>query len=148
MCAIPTASSLLLSYKLEPGISDQSYGLFIARMAGIPQEIIEKSEAMLMKMKQGEGKVGELLRKIDVNSMTPIQALVCLNDLKKIVDKQSERERKALLEELYVKYGMKCCVCCNNFSFVILYRECHRGCVSSFCCLVFMNPLLGSVRFL
>ena len=91
MCAIPTASSLLLSYKLEPGISDQSYGLFIARMAGIPQEIIERSESMLTKMRQGEGRVGELLRKIDINRMTPIQALMCLNDLKKVVDEQNAR---------------------------------------------------------
>ena len=113
MCAIPTASSLLLSYKLEPGISDQSYGLFIARMAGIPQEIIERSESMLTKMRQGEGRVGELLRKIDINRMTPIQALMCLNDLKKVVDEQSEGKREALLEEFYVKYVLKWCVCCT-----------------------------------
>ena len=140
MCAIPTASSLLLSYKLEPGISDQSYGLFIARMAGIPQEIIERSESMLTKMRQGEGRVGELLRKIDINRMTPIQALMCLNDLKKVVDEQSEGKREALLEEFYVKYGMKWCVCCAQFQFrYSLKRMSPRLCV-----LVLLFSIYGS----
>ena len=47
MTAIPTKNSLLLPYKLEPGVSDQSYGIFIAKMAGIPPEVLMDAEKYL-----------------------------------------------------------------------------------------------------
>ena len=79
MTAIPTSSSLLLSYKLQKGISDQSYGLFIAKMAGIPDEIIQNAEEYLEK-RRSKG-LGEL-EKIDVNAITPLQALQLIDRLK------------------------------------------------------------------
>lgn len=83
MCAIPTGESLLLSYRLEPGVSEQSYGLFIARMAGMPETVLREAER-LMKEKQ-KGKVEAFVEKLDVNSMTPVQALVCLNKVKEMI---------------------------------------------------------------
>ena len=79
MTAIPTSSSLLLSYKLQKGISDQSYGLFIAKMAGIPDEIIRNAEKYVEK-RRSNGL--EELEKIDVNAITPLQALQLVDRLK------------------------------------------------------------------
>lgn len=54
MTAIPTVSSLLLSYKLQKGVSDQSYGLFIAKMAGIPEEILQNAEKFMKERMVGD----------------------------------------------------------------------------------------------
>lgn len=84
MCAIPTGKSLLLSYRLEPGVSEQSYGLFIARMAGMPEAVMREAER-LMREKKEKGRVEAYVEKLDVNAMTPVQALVCLNEVKEMV---------------------------------------------------------------
>ena len=107
MGAIPTDSSLLLSYKMEAGISDQSYGLFIARMAGIPREILESAEKMVQKMKEDGREIEKALQDVDVNQLTPIQAMLCLSELKEIAQKRGEEEREQLLESFAVKYGKK-----------------------------------------
>lgn len=80
MTAIPTKTSLLLPYKLEPGVSDQSYGLFIAKMAGIPPEVLMDAEKYL-KAREEEG-LSKQLKDLDINSITPLQALQILHDIK------------------------------------------------------------------
>ena len=107
MGAIPTDSSLLLSYKMEAGISDQSYGLFIAKMAGIPREILESAEIMVQKMKEDGREIEKALQDVDENQLTPIQAMLCLSELKEIAKKRDEGERERLLESFAVKYGKK-----------------------------------------
>ena len=97
MGAIPTDSSLLLSYKMEAGISDQSYGLFIAKMAGIPREILESAEKMVQKMKEDGREIEKALQDVDVNQLTPIQAMLCLSELKEIAQKRGEEEREQLI---------------------------------------------------
>lgn len=113
MGAIPTDSSLLLSYKMEAGISDQSYGLFVAKMAGIPREILENAERMVQKMREEGREMDKALQQVDVNHLTPIQAMLCLNELKEIAQKRDEEEREQLLESFVVKYGKKLGVCCS-----------------------------------
>lgn len=90
MCAIPTKDSLLLSYRLEPGVSEQSYGLFIARMAGIPEKVMVAAEREMKRRREKQGWLESYVAKLDVNAMTPVQSLVCLNELKERV----ESERK------------------------------------------------------
>lgn len=85
MCAIPTGKSLLLSYRLEPGVSEQSYGLFIARMAGMPEVVMREAERLMREKKEEKGRVEAYVEKLDVNAMTPVQALVCLNEVKEMV---------------------------------------------------------------
>ena len=80
MTAIPTKNSLLLPYKLEPGVSDQSYGIFIAKMAGIPPEVLMDAEKYLKSRE--EDTLKKQLQDIDINTITPLQALQFLHDLK------------------------------------------------------------------
>ena len=91
MCAVPTGSSLLLSYKLEPGVSDQSYGLFVARMAGIPQCIIDQcTKDLVAKRLNKEKTICKALREVDLNQLTPIQSMVYLSKLKDMLTKQQD----------------------------------------------------------
>ena len=102
--------------KLLPGGSEHSFGIHVAKMAGMPQSIIKRSEAILEQMetsnrKQGISKpIKDIVEKregyqlsffqlddpvlsqvrdeiinLDVNNLTPIEALNKLNEIKKIV---------------------------------------------------------------
>ncbi len=102
--------------KLLPGGSEHSFGIHVAKMAGMPQSITKRSEAILEQMetanrKQGikkpikdivekrEGyqlsffqlddpilsQVRDEILNLDVNNLTPIEALNKLNEIKKIV---------------------------------------------------------------
>lgn len=102
--------------KLLPGGSEHSFGIHVAKMAGMPQSITKRSEAILEQMetsnrKQGISKpIKDIVEKregyqlsffqlddpvlsqvrdeiinLDVNNLTPIEALNKLNEIKKIV---------------------------------------------------------------
>ncbi len=101
--------------KLVEGGTNRSYGIQVARLAGIPPRVIDRAKKILYKIEQGEfgserptgpdteaagsvrgpvqldlfGKphhvVIDALDKIDISKMTPLEALNFLNDLKKKV---------------------------------------------------------------
>lgn len=102
--------------KLVPGGSEHSFGIHVAKMAGIPQSITKRADAILAQMESSNRK--EMIKKpiqdfvekregyqlnffqlddpilsqvrdeiinLDVNNLTPIEALNKLNEIKKIV---------------------------------------------------------------
>ncbi len=102
--------------KLVPGGSEHSFGIHVAKMAGMPQSITKRSEAILQQMeaanrRQGINKpikdivenregyqlsffqlddpvlsqVRDEILNLDVNNLTPLEALNKLNEIKKIV---------------------------------------------------------------
>mgnify|MGYP001007027251 FL=1 len=102
--------------KLVPGGSEHSFGIHVARMAGMPQSITKRADAILSEMEQHNRKEGiskpinDFIEKregyqlsffqlddpvlsrvrdeiihLDVNNLTPIEALNKLNEIKKIV---------------------------------------------------------------
>jgi DNA mismatch repair protein MutS len=101
--------------KLVPGGTDRSYGIQVARMAGIPMEVVERAREVLKGLERGsagatrdiigdEASVGarrqkvqltlfeaekhpviEELENLDVTSMTPVEALMKLDALKRIL---------------------------------------------------------------
>jgi DNA mismatch repair protein MutS len=105
--------------KLEAGGSEHSFGIHVARMAGMPVQVIEKANQMLEVLekshsqgtlnKQGtkkQSKTGDpyqlsfiqlndpLLEQIredildtDINNLTPVEALMKLNEIKKLLKK-------------------------------------------------------------
>jgi DNA mismatch repair protein MutS len=107
--------SVLFLHKILEGPTDRSYGIHVARLAGLPREVIDRSKVILQglealtladgdrprlearKPKKGElsqlalfskaappakpSPVEEALRVIDVNGLTPIQALAKLAEL-------------------------------------------------------------------
>jgi len=99
--------------KLEPGSADHSYGLEVARMAGLPESILERAKQILTQLehqpvaeaasaesqKESEASmqmslfgmemtspVEERVRALDVNQMTPLEALIELAELKKLAE--------------------------------------------------------------
>ncbi len=93
--------------KLQPGGTAHSFGIHVARMAGMPQFVLRKSEEMLRhfelsKTPNGLNKpssgiqlslvqmddpllmeIKDLLKGLDVNTLTPVEALIFLHDIQK-----------------------------------------------------------------
>jgi DNA mismatch repair protein MutS len=105
--------------KVTPGFADHSYGIQVAKMAGLPEEVTERAKEILKNLEESElriyenedenpiqavkdvsikkiipnlfqismfemndSKLREELKNVDVNNLTPMQALQKLNELK------------------------------------------------------------------
>ena len=90
--------------KIVRGGADQSYGIEVAKLAGVPDRVIRRAHEILEELEQGQGRVaapcapteGQLslgdmggqtvlskLRMTDVNVLSPIEALNLLAELKR-----------------------------------------------------------------
>ena len=91
--------------KIIPGGADKSYGVHVAEMAGLPQAVIQRAKELLREHSQANSKktyqasldarpqmdlfskkeaaLKKELEKIDINDMTPLDALSKLDELKK-----------------------------------------------------------------
>lgn len=106
--------------KLTPGGSEHSFGIHVARMAGIPNSVIERANQLLKQLEQshshealtskgrktGKTESGQyqlsfiqlndpLLEQIredilntDINTLTPVEALMKLNEIRKLIGKK------------------------------------------------------------
>ena len=105
--------------KVEPGRSDRSYGIHVARLAGLPAETISRAKAILAGLEGdelsrggrpsfsgqteqasdltlqlglfrapalGDARVAERVRSLDIDHLTPLDALSLLAELKKDLD--------------------------------------------------------------
>ncbi len=110
-----TPNEIIFLRKVEPGSADKSYGIEVARLAGLPRSVIERAREVLKKHEQsehelsgtlssgtaesvlGDGKQNVLftaidravidkLREADLDEMKPIDALNLLAELKKQVE--------------------------------------------------------------
>ncbi len=104
---------IIFLHKIIPGGTDDSYGIYVAKLAGMPAGVIKRAKKILGELEQdgnlrerlkgdkGVAGQGDLfvashdpkaqavlaeLEIIDVNALTPIQALAKLSDLKKLVE--------------------------------------------------------------
>ncbi|MBS1782106.1 MAG: DNA mismatch repair protein MutS [Bacteroidetes bacterium] len=111
-----TGNKVIFLRKLEPGGSRHSFGIQVARMAGMPQEMLTRAEEILSTLEERHNKednttkkvkristdsgfqlnifdgltadlrqVQQLLDQTDINTLTPVEALLKLNELKEIV---------------------------------------------------------------
>jgi DNA mismatch repair protein MutS len=100
--------------KLIPGGSEHSFGIHVAKMAGMPKEVIQRAEIMLSELEKSHKpaeqakiknsvesagmqlsifqlddptlqNIKEELIKLDINSLTPVEALMKLNEIKRMV---------------------------------------------------------------
>jgi DNA mismatch repair protein MutS len=95
-----TADGIVFLRKIIPGGTDKSYGIHVAKLAGIPYKAIKRAEEMLRQLetkaprsspKKNEEQLtlfADPLRtrlgEIDPNALTPLQALIQLIELKKL----------------------------------------------------------------
>lgn len=88
--------------KVEEGAADRSYGIHVARLAGLPKPVLERAREILSDLEQGstrrsaaedrlQGSLFENVAKnlaskialIDCDNMTPLEALEVLHELKR-----------------------------------------------------------------
>jgi DNA mismatch repair protein MutS len=87
--------------KLIKGIQDKSYGIYVAKIAGIGEDVIKRAKEMLkfFENKQGfkkessqlelfskENRIIEKIKKINIDEISPKEALDILYELKKEID--------------------------------------------------------------
>lgn len=105
-------NDIIFLRKIIEGSTDRSYGIYVARLAGLPQEIIQRSDEILKQLEKNEfgldgipklarkgkkekkivqpmlifeeNEALEELRKIDINNITPLEALNILSKLKEL----------------------------------------------------------------
>jgi DNA mismatch repair protein MutS len=101
--------------KIVPGRSDRSYGIQVARLAGLPRSVVERAREILVALERDElarggrpslsgtpddpqrqlalfqipaadDRLRERLSQVDVDRMTPMEALVLVAELKKALE--------------------------------------------------------------
>ena len=104
---------IILLKKIKQGFSNQSYGIQVAKIAGLPDVIIKRAQQVLAKLEATrKGKeqnldnkenistlpimeiknpLNERMAKIDLNNTTPLDALNLLQELKKLAEQNEER---------------------------------------------------------
>lgn len=110
-----TGNRVIFLRKLLRGGSEHSFGIHVARMAGIPNQVLDRAAEILLKLEEQRGemdtratlkqdsghmqlsmfslndpllvRINEELRKIDINTITPVEALMKLHHLRQLMEK-------------------------------------------------------------
>jgi DNA mismatch repair protein MutS len=95
--------TLIFLRKIVPGGADRSYGIEVATLAGLPKEVVTRAKAILAELEQGgayqvaprreadqislgaigEAEVLDALRRTQVDTLTPIEAMQLLYEWKR-----------------------------------------------------------------
>jgi DNA mismatch repair protein MutS len=106
-----TGVGIVFLRKVEPGAADRSYGIEVAKLAGLPNEVVVRAREVLAEHESAEREVTghlspgatspptqltiftpisqpvlEKLRELDLNRLTPLEALNLLAELKKQIE--------------------------------------------------------------
>jgi DNA mismatch repair protein MutS len=108
-------NKIIFLRKLAQGGSEHSFGIHVAKMAGMPKAIVDRANEILQELEQkhiaNDGsqkvkkidaknyqlsffqlddprlvKIRETIEGLDINTLTPVEALMKLNELKNIVE--------------------------------------------------------------
>lgn len=108
--------NVLFLRKLTPGGSEHSFGIHVAKMAGMPQQVIQKANKILKKLEKSHSseeltgklqsvqnemqlsffnlddplleQIKEEIIHLDINTLTPVEALMKLNEIKRMLSKK------------------------------------------------------------
>lgn len=108
-------------HKIIPGAADKSYGIHVARLAGVPREVVQRSKEILAQLEEehldaeGRAKIArprlaekkthiqltlfgaehplvDELRKLDLNNVTPLAAMQMLQRWQEVLGKEGKRQ--------------------------------------------------------
>ncbi len=110
--------NVLFLRKLIEGGSEHSFGIHVAKMAGMPQQVIHKANKMLKKLEQSHSseeltdklqtaqnemqlsffnlddplleQIKEEILHLDIDTLTPVEALMKLNEIKRLLSKKKK----------------------------------------------------------
>jgi len=107
-----SASGIVFLHNIEPGAASKSYGIEVARLAGLPQAVIERAKHVLRQHEKQERqsvqvetepdpmqmtiftplsqRIVDRIEATDVNSLTPLQALNLLEELQQELKKSKD----------------------------------------------------------
>lgn len=111
-------NKILFLRKLEVGGSEHSFGIHVARMAGMPNQVLRRAEEVLQVLENSHSQSGRELKiekrspgyqlsfialddpllldikdqimDTDINTLTPVEALMKLNDIKSLLTKKKK----------------------------------------------------------
>lgn len=107
-------NKVIFMRKLVPGGSNHSFGIHVAKMAGMPKQVLQKADQILLKLEQSHSgdlkaeakalaadadmqlsffqlddpvlmQIKEEIENIDIDTLTPVEALMKLNEIKKYI---------------------------------------------------------------
>ena len=107
-------NKVLFLRKLLPGGTEHSFGIHVAKMAGMPKKVLDRAHEILKQLEQSHSnaeltkkdspkkkedyqlsffqlddpllhQIKEELLKTDINTLTPVEALMKLNEIKKMI---------------------------------------------------------------
>jgi DNA mismatch repair protein MutS len=107
-----TGGGIVFLRKVEPGAADRSYGIEVAKLAGLPNEVVVRAREVLAEHESAERRMSEhltpgaeperpaqltiftpisqpvleKLREVDLNRLTPLEALNLLAELKRQIE--------------------------------------------------------------
>jgi DNA mismatch repair protein MutS len=107
-----TGGGVVFLRKVEPGAADKSYGIEVAKLAGLPNEVVVRAREVLAEHESAEHRLSEhltpgsqperpaqltiftplsqpvleKLREVDLNRLTPLEALNLLAELKRQIE--------------------------------------------------------------
>jgi DNA mismatch repair protein MutS len=53
---------IIFLHSVKPGCSDESYGIHVARLAGVPEPVLKRAELLLADLSQNDARLHESLR--------------------------------------------------------------------------------------
>ncbi len=112
-------NQIIFLRKIMPGGSEHSFGIHVAKMAGMPQTIIKRANELLAVLEKSHSsdelnkqstklkssndnfqlsfiqlddpllmQIKEDILNMDINTLTPVEALMKLNEIKKLISKE------------------------------------------------------------
>jgi DNA mismatch repair protein MutS len=117
---IEAGETIIFTHKVLPGASDHSFGIHVAQMAGMPQEITDRANVIMRSFESGDNKtkpstkniktesrqryvpeqmsifefrddaLREQILNIDLNNITPLDALKILGEMQKKAQKEKK----------------------------------------------------------
>ncbi|MEP2937651.1 MAG: DNA mismatch repair protein MutS [Gilvibacter sp.] len=118
-----TASDVLFLRKLVPGGSHHSFGIHVAKMAGMPKTVLSRAKKILKRLEQSHSsnqlndkikalpeeelqlsfirlddplleEIKEEILELDIDTLTPVEALMKLNEIKRLLSKGNSKSIK------------------------------------------------------
>jgi DNA mismatch repair protein MutS len=107
-------NKVIFMRKLVPGGSAHSFGIHVAKMAGMPKEVLQRADQILLKLEKNHSgdlkaeakalaaeadmqlsffqlddpvlmQIKDEIENIDIDTLTPVEALMKLNEIKKYI---------------------------------------------------------------